>query len=428
MVPRSFLGAVGVAVPAWPLVRLADWVGMSRPAQQSLVRAVLSCLVITSLLQYKAAVCRVWGSLTASILGLLTVSQFHLMFYCSRTLPNSLALVPVLASLAAWLERRHTSFILFSAFSILVLRGELALLLGLVLAGELWSGRVTLLRTLQLGILALVTILPITVLLDSWFWQRWLWPEAEVMHFNLVLNKSSEWGVQPFLWYFYSVLPRALGPALLLVPPAPVLDLRTIPLLLPSLAFIFLYSFLPHKELRFIIYTFPVLNTAAAVTAARLWRGRGKGGRLGRLVGAGLLAGLAVSLLLSAVLLTISRQNYPGGAALAALHQAERDRPDSAAVHLAGLACQTGVSRWQQERQDWSYSKEEGLLADQLQQFTHLLLEAGSRYSLELKPFLHTHTVLAEVESYAGLRLNTSRFPAIQIQTKPSLFILKKNP
>ena len=36
----------------------------------------------------------------------------------------------------------------------------------------------------------------ITVLIDSYFWQQWpLWPELYGVYFNVILGKSSEWGV-----------------------------------------------------------------------------------------------------------------------------------------------------------------------------------------------------------------------------------------
>lgn len=49
-----------------------------------------------------------------------------------------------------------------------------------------------------------------------------------------------------------------------------IADRRLIPVVFPILAYIGMYSFLPHKELRFIVYAFPMLNVAAAAFCARL--------------------------------------------------------------------------------------------------------------------------------------------------------------
>ena len=151
-------------------------------------------------------------------LSLLTLSQFHFIFYSSRPLPNTMALVPVLLSLAFWLNSNPTMFIFTAASSILIFRGELAMFLGAILLMEILVGKITILRVVVVGLVSLIVWIPFTVAVDSFFWGRLLWPEAEVMYYNVVLNKSSDWGVQPLLWYFYSVLPRTLGSSILLLP------------------------------------------------------------------------------------------------------------------------------------------------------------------------------------------------------------------
>lgn len=41
----------------------------------------------------------------------------------------------------------------------------------------------------------------VTFALDSVMWQQWIWPEFQVLWFNSVLNRSSEWGVSCTLFY-----------------------------------------------------------------------------------------------------------------------------------------------------------------------------------------------------------------------------------
>jgi alpha-1,6-mannosyltransferase len=51
-----------------------------------------------------------------------------------------------------------------------------------------------------------------------------------------------------------------------------------VPYILPVFSFVVLYSKLPHKELRFIMASIPMLNVSASLAASRIYNNRKKTG------------------------------------------------------------------------------------------------------------------------------------------------------
>ncbi|VDM19418.1 unnamed protein product [Hydatigera taeniaeformis] len=231
---------------------------------------------------------------------LITYTQFHLAFYSTRTLPNTFALVTIFL-----LRGSDCEFIMLSGFGILVFRSELLLLYGPLLIFGLYH--------------------MLTVVFDSYFWQRWLWPEGEVFYFNVIENKSHLWG-------------------LAVRENHPLMGLEIV-----ALVFITLYSFLPHKELRFIIYTIPIFNLLAAyfwsyVCPAFVYH-------ICRIAVFFCYASLFVNLCASIGLLFVSSHNYPGGEAITRLNKWPQLHVH---VYIGNLAAQTGVSRFQEINDHWT--------------------------------------------------------------------------
>lgn len=95
-------------------------------------------------------------------------------------------------------------------------------------------------------------------------------------------------------------------------------------------------------------------------------------------------------------------------------------------VHISNLAAQTGVTRFTQLNGHWIYNKTENLNTEQLHEFTHLLIEAKSKYSSNLKAYQHTHVILDSIESFSQVAVNYKLIPPVKIKTKPALFILER--
>ncbi|KAM7189355.1 Alg9-like mannosyltransferase family domain containing protein [Naviculisporaceae sp. PSN 640] len=374
-VPRTFIGAVLLAGLSQPYIALAGF-----HHGQLIVRAVLGLFNAASILFFASNIRRAYGTATARWYLLLQASQFHIIFYASRTLPNMFAfglttfafgfLVP--SPHPKQVSRRNRLAITLFVFAAAVFRSEVAILLGTTILYQLLIPTTSLGLVIPPFIVSFLVALAISIPVDSYFWQKPLWPELWGFYFNAIQGSSSEWGVSPWYYYFVSALPRLLLNPLcyVLLLPLSLYHPATRPaasrLVIPSLLFVAIYSLQPHKEARFIFYVVPPLTAACALSANLIFNrifSPKKGLKASNGLGSYILAmALIVSILASFVvstgMLLISSLNYPGGEALTFLRDtvlqsegissiASQQSTSSAVVipaHADVLSCMTGVT------------------------------------------------------------------------------------
>ncbi|KAK5155911.1 alpha-1,6- mannosyltransferase [Recurvomyces mirabilis] len=450
-VPRTFVGALLLSGLTMPL-GAARLVISDPPFVQLLVRSVLGVLNVWSISNIRLSVNTAFGKTAGVWFILLTASQFHIMYYASRTLPNMLALPltnlalgnlvlvkSVNAKSARGAKRRRLALYLLTIAGI-VFRSEIAILLAAETAWMLLRQRASLRKeVIPAGLAGIAIGLATTVSVDTFFWRNDysgnpVWPEWIGFYYNTVLGKSSEWGTSPFHFYFLNALPRLLLNPMSLVLIPYTLSLKAVQhigfdILAPQILFIAAYSLLPHKEWRFIIYSIPAFTVVASAGAGWIWTRRMKS-TLYSLVALTLVGSTIASFLASMGLLYISSLNYPGGQALAKLHSlapksASQGQKEGVRVYLGNLALQTGVTRFQELHPAWLYDKteyEESTMLDPLfwQEYDWAVVEHPERIIGSWQP-------VDGIEGYAGLALRDDSgriWPHVRKETK--LWILRR--
>lgn len=451
VVPRTFLGPLilswGVNIMRIPFLKLSIDLLDHPLLVQFLARALLMVATCTSWCQLARAIdskalsqsySNVPYSSTGTYFLLITACQFHMPFYASRMLPNVFALVVVLQAFRAWFLGEHPRAAALLVFGAAVFRCDLLLLLFTVGLSLLVSQKLSIVQALKIGIATGIASLALTVPLDSLMWQRWVWPEGEVLYYNTILGKSSDWGTSPWHWYVTKALPKMLLANLVLVPCAfcslpetvvawwesrqspsiaSFLDTTWCEYLLPAVGYVGLYSCLGHKEVRFLFPVIPLLNLAVAIAMTRFHKlvlppsNKDKRvSRLARLGALGCAVLLGVSFLLSAAFVVVSQKNYPGGEALLRLEKHLDDfqtqqglipNEPEVRVYIDVAAAMSGISLFGQRQAtlvnnstlDWKitkagYEDEHALKEDLFEysaSFTHIIAEAdpseGSKLS-----------------------------------------------
>lgn len=377
VVPRTFIGAWLVSILASPIVSIINFLNLPKICSLFVVRLVLGCIILSTLRFFRLQIRRKFGRQVEAFFVILTVLQFHLLFYSTRPLPNILALGLVNMAYGYWLKGSLYAALQVLVVATVIFRCDVLLLacpMGLQL---LLTRSISLLKAIKYCIVTALLSIGLTIMIDSVMWRRIVWPEFEVFWFNSVLNRSSEWGVSSFHWYFTSALPRSLLVAYPLFLLGLLLDRRILAYLFPVLSFIILYSKLPHKELRFIISSLPVLNLSAAITASRIYNNRNKS--FWKLLYIGMLGLFLISLGCTVMFFMASYNNYPSGYALRKLHQMGhlKNGTDELWVHIDTFSAISGITRFCESELPWRYSKEEGIALEDYhyRNFTYLLNE-----------------------------------------------------
>ena len=300
-----------------------------------------------------------------------------------------------------------------------IFRSELALLLGSHAFYLLIQRRISLdplQDILPSGLLGIMIGILVSVPVDSYFWQHFpTWSELSGFMYNVMDGKAADWGISPFHFYFSSSLPRLVFNPLafyLCIPIALSIGPLRKPardIVLPNLFFVFLYSFQPHKEWRFIVYVVPPLLAAAAAGAAWIWTRRSKL-LVYRFLSLCLIASTLGSFGASFAMLAISRLNYPGAEALNRLHTIADGSKRTIDVHMDTLTCMTGVTHFLENPSPkdilnatvWRYDKTED--TDRLLdpafwlKFDYALAESPERV-------IGKWEVVDTIDGYAGLVL-----------------------
>jgi len=423
VVPRTFIGPISVALPALPI----KWGGLARDSKLYALVAVRFTLLLFSISSMALLICShamVFSDVDAVFACLVFLSQFHLLFYASRPLANIFALVLTNMASSCRLIRPQSSIsTIILCFAAAIFRCELGIVILTTMLMDSAAHGGKLGTRIFHGVLAGITGALCSIVIDSYFWQRAVYPELEVFHFNVFLNKSSEWGVSPPHWYFSVALPKALLGSMPLAAMGLFIDRRLRRLALPMLLFVAIYSYLPHKELRFIFYVLPVLNLCAGSGLAFLWKGRKKSpSRMAALAAALVL--LMASTVVTAVSLAASIHNYPGGEAMDAMHRIEdsqararilKNDPANHRVHIDADAAMSGITRFLERPAPWTYSKEENHSSLTWADFSHLIT---SRKAIDGFTVLHLQRGFAGISRQKfGLKME----PRIYVHVRNNL-------
>ncbi|KAJ6226973.1 Dol-P-Man:Man(7)GlcNAc(2)-PP-Dol alpha-1,6-mannosyltransferase [Anaeramoeba flamelloides] len=465
VVPRTFIGPLALTFFSFPFKFL-----LNKYQMLYLVRCVLGLMTWLSLTNLRSAIDQVISKKAGTFFVLLTSTQFHLLFYSSRTLPNTFALILAIYSISALLRSQIRKSFTLMVLGGIIFRCDLIVLFVPLSIYALFLRRKILMSLPEIpkdpkaranktflyhhnrpssnfncylrifseflvwSITPAISGIVLSFLIDSFFWKKAIWPEGVVLLYNTVQNKSSDWGTSPFYWYFARLIPKAILNSL----PIFGLSIFCFPKLKKSPASHLAIVAIPkeHKEpkrpkeskkknnqknqkdktnqkniKKTTNKTDPKIETKSPKKFFSYFV---------LFIG---YCSLFVGIMITLSFLFASINNYPGGKALLEMNSYLNEQKLSFKpfLHIDVYAAETGVSRFL-EIPNIAYSKKENLKINQLLRYSHLITEISNLDSNKWK-------LIKPVQGFNGIDIKTflkSKNFSDLFSTKDVLFLYEK--
>lgn len=428
VVPRSFIGAglIGMFLKPLRLIFPSD----TKLDFQLFARGILGVINGFSMVSLRRAIADNWKSNEPGVPKLVSIwyllfqfSQFHVVFYASRALPNMLAFPLVTKAIQDVLFGQFTSAIGLISFAAIVFRSELILLAGSLALVLLVSRRVGIFQTVRSGLQGAAIGAFLSILVDGYFWQNTVFklpdrpvfiPELYGFIYNVIMGKSSLWGVEPWHAYFTKHIPNmATNPVTIgLIPAGLVFNSPTGLRILAATAalFVAIYSAQPHKEWRFVVYIMPIVAVTAANGATYCWTRLRRGSpAIFKMLNLVILLSTIGAYFVSFAKLQTSSLNYPGGDALHRFNTIFDPSLEShlpVTVHLDVPVCMTGATRFGEVHNSsmvvYDKTEDEKQLVSIWRSFDYVITVTDDKSSLPSEPG-HVWKAISSVKGFRGL-------------------------
>ncbi|KAI9100359.1 Alg9-like mannosyltransferase family-domain-containing protein [Phlyctochytrium arcticum] len=423
VVPRSFTVPVLISSILAPLT-VAWPVREYGLMYQVLTRGLVGVGVAWATNRVRRAVGREFGGEVERFMAIVGLVCVQMGYWASRTVGNVFALAGVMYAMSEWIgqPRMTRRGILMLIFISAVIRCDVTPLAIFLLLSNQVSAPRPIFPQLKFCLAASVGCIVWTTLLDTYFWGHLTWPELTVLRFNTIQDGSRAYGTLPFHAYFTKLILN-LAPLYWLGFWAVARDGRVRKYMLPFWGFIGLYSALPHKEWRFVMYVLPMAALATSVSLVSLLRWSSSQTQPSRTTGPSIrlivsrlpFLILLLQFMFTPLYLHISSWNYPGAHALHTLHSHLHSLPSppktvNPHIHIGVSAAMTGVTNFLYQYPESAYDKTE--YADPMipfisnTSFTHLITTTPPTPSLS-----HTWKWISTIQSYAGISVSLPSLP-----------------